>query len=290
VAFTPNGGEVDLQSAVSFPDGSEQYVCVTYNANNLVGDLYTNGALVATAALPNSAYTPGLIGGTGGTDENSLGNDVYGDEQFSGTVHEFRIWNGVVSPLYVAVSAAAGPGVVATNLSPVSLAVTVSQSSMGSGSTQQASATASFSAATGVTVTGYVTNWSSSNTNVLTVNGSGLIAGVNAGSASVSAILNGITATSTSITVTPSPPIITQQPTAAETLLAGATLETSTANSGTPPFFYRWYWNGEPNPFSAGGTPTLIITNLQLAEAGSYFCVVSNAYGTATSSALKSPC
>jgi hypothetical protein len=287
VAFTPNGGEVDLQSAVSFPDGSEQYVCVTYNANNLVGDLYTNGALVATAALPNSAYTPGLIGGTGGTDENSLGNDVYGDEQFSGTVHEFRIWNGVVSPLYVAVSAAAGPGVVATNLSPVSLAVTVSQSSMGSGSTQQASATASFSAATGVTVTGYVTNWSSSNTNVLTVNGSGLIAGVNAGSASVSAILNGITATSTSITVTPSPPIITQQPTAAETLLAGATLETSTANSGTPPFFYRWYWNGEPNPFSAGGTPTLIITNLQLAEAGSYFCVVSNAYGTATSSALN---
>jgi len=29
VAFTPNGGEVDLQSSIFFPNNSEQYVCVT---------------------------------------------------------------------------------------------------------------------------------------------------------------------------------------------------------------------------------------------------------------------
>jgi hypothetical protein len=100
VAFTPNGGEEDLQSTVPFPNGSEQYVCVTYNASSLVGNLYTNGTLVASLMLPNGTYTPGNIGGSGGTTLNMLGNDVYGDDQFSGVVYEFRIWSGVVSSLY----------------------------------------------------------------------------------------------------------------------------------------------------------------------------------------------
>jgi hypothetical protein len=287
VAFTPDGGEQDLQSAVSFPNGSEQYVCVTYNAYSLVGNLYTNGTLVASLALPNSTYTPGTIGGTGGTTENMLGNDVYGDDQFSGTVYEFRIWNGVVSPLYLAVSTAAGPGVVATNLTPLSLTVTASSSNMGAGFTQPASVTGTFAGAAGVPVTGFVTNWSSSNPGVLTVNGSGLITAVNTGSATISAILNGVTGTSASLTVTSSPPVITQQPQASETLLAGATLNASVANSGTPPFVYQWYFNNGANPISTAATPTLTIADLQLTNAGSYTCVVSNQYGTAPSTPLN---
>ena len=287
VAFTPNGGEQDLQSAVSFPNGSEQYVCLTYNASSLVGNLYTNGALVASLTLPNSTYTPGSIGGTGGTTENMLGNDVYGDEQFSGTIYEYRIWNGVVSPLYLAVSAVAGPAVVATNLTPVSLAVAAPNSGMGAGFAQQALATGNFSAASGVPVTGFVTNWSSSDPGVLTVNSSGLITAVNTGSATISAILNGVTGTSPAITVTSSPPVITQQPQASETLLAGATLNASLGNIGNPPFIYRWYFNNGANPISTASLPTLTISNLQSADAGSYACVVSNQYGTATSSALN---
>ena len=287
VAFTPNGGEQDLQSAVSFPNGSEQYVCVTYNAYSLVGNLYTNGTLVASLAFPNSTYTPGTIGGTGGTTENMLGNDVYGDDQFSGTVYEFRIWNGVVSPLYLAVSTAAGPSVVATNLTPLSLTVTASSSNMGDGFTQPASVTGAFAGASGVPVTGFVTNWSSSNPGVLTVNGSGLITAVNTGSATISAILNGVTGTSASLTVTSSPPVITQQPQATETLLAGATLNASVANSGSPPFVYQWYFKNGANPISTAATPTLTIANLQLTNAGSYTCVVSNQYGTAPSTPLN---
>jgi hypothetical protein len=175
VAFTPNGGEQDLQSAVMFPNNSEQYICVTYNASSLVGNLYTNGTLVASLALPNGTYTPGTIGGTGGTTENMLGNDVYGDDQFSGTIYEFRIWSGVVSPLYLAVSSAAGPSIAETNLTPVSLNVTVPSSSMGPGHIQQASVTGTFPGASAVPVTGFVTNWTSSNPNVFIVNGSGLI-------------------------------------------------------------------------------------------------------------------
>jgi hypothetical protein len=287
VAFTPNGGEQDLQSAVSFPNGSEQYVCVIYNAYSLVGNLYTNGTLVALLTFPNSTYTPGTIGGTGGTTENMLGNDVYGDYQFSGTVYEFRIWNGVVSPLYLAVSAAAGPSVVATNLTPLSLNVTITNSSMGAGFTQPASVIGAFAGASGVPVTGFVTNWSSSNPGVISVNGSGLITAVNTGSATISAILNGVTGTSASLTVTSSPPVITQEPVAAETLLAGATFNTSVANSGNPPFVYRWYFNNGGNPISTAATPTLTIGNLQLTNAGSYTCVVSNQYGTAPSTPLN---
>ena len=75
--------------------------------------------------------------------ENMLGNDVYGDPQFSGTIYELRIWDGAVSPLYLAVSAAAGPSVVVTNLTPTSVSVTVT-TSMIQGQTQQAAVVGNF--------------------------------------------------------------------------------------------------------------------------------------------------
>ncbi len=287
VAFTPNGGEVDMQSSILFPNNSQQYVCVTYNYGDLTGNLYLNGNLVASQLLPSASYTPGLIGGSGGTSEDMLGNDVYGDDQFSGTLYEFRIWNGVVSPLYLAVSAIAGPSYVETNLVPESLTVTVPNSSMTAGLSQQSAVTGTFQNASGVTVTSYVTNWFSSNPNVLTVNNTGLITAINTGSATVSAIVNGTTGTSAAITVTASAPSITQEPQAAETLLAGATLTASVANIGSPPFVYRWFFNNGAVPVSTSSSPTLILANLQLAQAGSYTCVVSNQFGTAPSSAMN---
>jgi hypothetical protein len=286
VAFTPNGGEVDLASSILFPNNSEQYVCVTYNEANLTGNLYLNGNLVASQILPSVSYTPGLIGGAGGTTEDMLGNDVYGDDQFSGAIHEFRIWNGVVSPLYLAVSTAAGPTYVETNLTPVSLTVSLTNYTMMAGLSQQAAVAGTFQGVSGVVVTGFVTNWTSSNPNVLTVSSTGLATAINTGSATVSAMLNGVAGTSSTITVTASGPTITREPEALETLLAGTTLTASVANIGTMPFVYRWYFNNAINPISTSTNSTLTLTNLQAAQAGSYTCVVSNQYGTATSSAL----
>ncbi|HEV2329854.1 MAG TPA: LamG-like jellyroll fold domain-containing protein [Verrucomicrobiae bacterium] len=287
VAFTPNGGEVDMQSSILFPNNSEQYVCVTYNYGILMGALYLNGNLVASQTLPNATYTPGFIGGGGGTTEDMLGNDVYGDDQFSGTVYEFRIWNGVVSPLYTAVSAVAGPAYVETNLTPLSLTVSVTNSSMTAGVSQQAAVTGAFQNASGVAVTGFVTNWTSSNPSVLTVNSTGLATAVNTGSATISATVNGVTGTSSAITVIGSGPSITQEPPTAEALLAGATLTASVANIGSPPFVYRWFFNSGANPISTSSSPTLTVANLHAAQAGSYTCIVSNQYGTASSSALN---
>ena len=201
VAFTPNGGEIDLQSPLSFSNNSEQYVAVTFNSSSLVGSLYYNGTLLAATTFPNSSYTPGAIGGAGGTAQNMLGNDTYGDYQFSGTVYEFRIWDGAVSPLYIAVSAAAGSGVLVTNLTPSTLSVSVPTTNMVQGQSQSVAVIGNFPQASGVPVTGAATNWTSSNTNVLTVSSSGLITAVGTGSATISATLAGITGTSAAINV-----------------------------------------------------------------------------------------
>src|ERR1022692_244704 len=242
VAITPHGNEIDTISGSLFPNGSEQYVTFTFNAATLTGTIYTNGVFDAAQAYPDTTYIPGSIGGASGTSQNWLGNDTYGDTQFQGTIYEFRIWNGAVSPVYLAVRAVAGPGVIVTNLTPTSLSVSVNTSMIGSG-TQQAAVVGNFVNASGVTVTGAATNWISSNTGVLTVNSSGLITAVNTGSATVSATVNGVTGTSASITVPTSLPVITQEPAASESLLVGATLNASVGNIGTPPFTYRWYFN-----------------------------------------------
>ncbi len=286
VAFTPNGGEVDLQSAVSFPSGSEQYVSLTYDSGSLVANLYTNGTVVATHTYPNSTYTPANIGGAGGTTVNVLGQDIFPDPQFQGTIFEFRIWDGVVSPLYLAISAAAGPSVVVTNLTPTLVSVTVTNATMTPGTSQPAVVSGNFHDASGIIVTAGATNWVSSNPSVLTVDQSGNITAVTTGSATISATVNGVTGTSASISVPTSPPIITVEPNAADTLIVGATLHTTLANIGTPPFTYFWFTNSNPTPISISSSPALTVANVQTGNAATYFCLVSNQFGTTLSSNL----
>ena len=277
-----NGNEDDAFSGDQFPSGAEQYVAVTFNANSLVGSLYTNGTLIASVTCANSSYIPG----TYNTANNYLGQDPFPDQQFQGTIYEFRIWDGVVSPLYQALSAAAGPSVVVSNLTPTSVSVTVTNSSMIQGQTQTASVVGNFVAVSGVTVTSFATNWISSNPGVLTVTSNGLVTAVSTGSATISATVNGVTGTSASISVPTSGPIITQDLPASETLLVGATLNLRLGNIGTPPFTYYLYTNSSPVPLSISSSPMLMVTNLQLAASANYTVVVSNRYGTATSATL----
>ncbi len=285
-AFTPDANEDDLDSDITFPNGSEQYVAETVNAFTLVGNLYTNGLLVGTITLPNSSFLPDNIGGQSGTVQDMLGNDTFGDDQFSGTIYEFRVWDGAVTPLYLAVATAAGPSVVVTNLTPTAVDLTVTNSSMTQGGSQPAVVTVNFTEASGLVLTSSATNWTSSNPDVLTVNGNGMITAVNSGSATISATLNGVTGTSSLITVQNSAPKITQQPQASETLLAGTSLNATVDSVGTPPFVYRWYLNNGANPVSTAATPALTITNLQPTNAGVYSCLVSNQYGAVLSSNL----
>ncbi len=183
VAFTPNGNERDIIAAGPLPSGSEQYVAVTYDNSNLTGSLYTNGALYASTVLPSAAYSPGSYGSTS---FDTFGSDPFGgDAQFNGTLFELRVWHGVLSPLNIAVDEAAGPTVLVTNFTPTSVTVTVTNATLVGEETEPATAVANFQGVSGVTVTGAVTNWTSSNTNILTVNSTGLITAVGAGSATM---------------------------------------------------------------------------------------------------------
>ena len=276
-----NGSESDAFSSVLFPSGSEQYITATFSAPTLTGNLYQNGSPIASVTVPNSSDIPGTFN----TANNYLGQDPFPDPQFQGTIYEFRIWDGAQSPLYLAVSAIAGPSVVVTNLTPTSIDVTVTNDTMVEGQSQSATAIGNFVNASGISVTGYVTNWTSSNTGVLIVNSNGVVTAVGTGSATISAIVNGTTGSLT-IAVPASAPIITQQPAASDTFLQGATLTASVGNIGTPPFVYKWFLNGGTTPVYTSSSPTLSIPDVQPGDAGTYTVQISNSSGSATSSEL----
>ena len=199
-AFNLTGNdEVDVvDSAGALPLNTLEYAVVTYDAPSATARLYLNGTQVGVATVPTtlapSAY--------GDTFNNWIGRDEFGgDPMFAGTIHELRIWNGAVSPSYIALSTTAGPDVVVTNPVPTSITVTVTNTGLINGQTETAAVIANFAQVTNVDVTSAATNWSSSNPTVLTVNNSGVITAQNAGSATVSATYEGTTGTSAVINV-----------------------------------------------------------------------------------------
>ena len=88
--------------------------------------------------------------------------------------------------------------------------------------------------------------------------------------------------------VTNSPPAVTIS-SSASTLVAGYSLNatfTGTA-SGSAPLKYQWYYTDNAtftNAIVTGITNIYTLTNVQPANAGGYFVIVTNAYGKATSS------
>ncbi|MCX6925922.1 MAG: immunoglobulin domain-containing protein, partial [Verrucomicrobia bacterium] len=81
--------------------------------------------------------------------------------------------------------------------------------------------------------------------------------------------------------VVDTPPMITSQP-ANQTVVAGDNAAFNVLAAGTPPLSYQWMVNGT-NLVGATAT-SLLLTNVQSADAGVYSVVVTNAVGTATSS------
>ncbi len=77
-------------------------------------------------------------------------------------------------------------------------------------------------------------------------------------------------------------PTITQQPSLpSRTLYAGYSVTLTGAASGTPPLTYQWRKDGQN--LSGKTSPTLLLTGVTAADAGSYELVVSSTYGTTSS-------
>ncbi len=81
----------------------------------------------------------------------------------------------------------------------------------------------------------------------------------------------------------PSPKITTQPQVQVVALASDASF--SVTSLGTPPLTYQWYQGSIATPVSGGTGAALVLPNVQLDQSGnSYFVVVSNQYGSATSS------
>jgi len=66
----------------------------------------------------------------------------------------------------------------------------------------------------------------------------------------------------------------------------GGNVAFTVSAQGTPPLTYQWYFNGT-NSLAQGTGATLTLNNITPSQAGNYEVVVSNPYGSATSSAAR---
>src|SRR5215471_3514938 len=89
-------------------------------------------------------------------------------------------------------------------------------------------------------------------------------------------VLGGITGKSLS------QPVITAQP-QDKTNMVGSSVTFSVAATGTLPITYRWAFGSPPANLDDGTNKTLLLTNLQMTNQGSYQVVVSDTQGSVTS-------
>ncbi|HXP61702.1 MAG TPA: LamG-like jellyroll fold domain-containing protein, partial [Dongiaceae bacterium] len=168
-----------------------------------VSYLYVNGALVAQNS--GTTDTPADLGGTL---NDWLGRSQYGDPLFNGAIDEFRIWQGQLSPFQVAIDAASGPDKILVGPPGPAQALRLTlNTNMIRGGQQNATVIADFTGLTGVNVSSVGTTYTSSSTNVATVNANGLIQAVDAGTTTITATFSNLTASQV-ITVTVKPTIL----------------------------------------------------------------------------------
>lgn len=265
------------QNGIPLQTGVEKYITITYSAQQQTCTMYSNGVPIAVGT--GIAISPASLGYTY---NNWLGLDQWNDSVFNGSFDEMRIWDGAQSPLYMLVSANAGPNVVVTNTAPQTLTVSAGANLLGSQS-EQATVTGTFIQASGtIDVTTVATNWTSSDPNILTVNSSGLITGMSGGTATVSATVGGVTATSSSISVATTAPTITQNITN-QTAVIGDNFVFNVQVVGGG-LSYQWSFGS--TPITGATNATLVLTNLATTEAGTYAVHISNIAGATNVSAI----
>ena len=83
------------------------------------------------------------------------------------------------------------------------------------------------------------------------------------------------------LTITPSAPVIVTQP-ASQTAVVGETATFNASVIGTRPFYYQWTYNG--SNIDNATNSSLALTDVQLAQSGTYAVTVTNTLGSTTSS------
>ena len=165
---------------------------------------------------------------------------------------------------------------------PVTLSsITINgNSSVNVGSTATYTCIATYSNGTTKTVT---PTWSiSSGASYASITSAGVLTGKAAGTATVKATYEGKTATK-NVTVNAVKPTITTQP-KSQTVNEGNSVTFSVVATGTAPLSYQWYKDGKAISGATGSSYT--ISSAKGSDAGSYYVIVSNTAGNATSSTV----
>ena len=123
-------------------------------------------------------------------------------------------------------------------------------------------------------------NISGSSTSALTVSN---VSPASAGSyyVTVSNAALVVTSVLASLSITPSAPVVFQQPASQTAPLEAAVLFTVAAY-GNPPFFYQWTFSGTNLPGATNAS--LLLTNIQFNQSGNYAVAMTNAHGGTLSS------
>jgi hypothetical protein len=178
--------------------GDGQYVCAVFNPPAGYIALYIDGVLNGKISITNT-ITPGVR-----DLNNEIGYDNWGDAKLVADLDEFRIWNGALSGLEVAASWQNGMTNVGTNYGTITAIQITAGSQVVQGGQEPASVMAEATLITNAADATSLATYKSSNTNILSVDTTGTIHGVNVGSASVTAFIGSL---SNSVTVTVIEPV-----------------------------------------------------------------------------------
>lgn len=188
-AYNLGAGEQGVDSSSRPLPGAPAHFVFSQNAITETAAIYING--VQVAANTNFTFTPASVGPTA---NDWLGQSQFtGDPAFHGSYDEFRVYNGALDPLQIAIDSATGPTNIVTNPGALqSVSLSVATNTMLLNLSQNASVLATYANVANVPVTSIPPiTYSSSNTNFVTVDANGVITAKGIGSATVTASFNG---------------------------------------------------------------------------------------------------
>jgi hypothetical protein len=277
IDYDPNDNNELNAAGPSALNAAQQYHVVTvYDASQNLMSLWINGVLTATngmggETIQNVGYNTARFGS----------GFYYGDPELNGSINDIRIYNHAVGPLQIAVNFAAGPDTVPSSYVPTTVYLNLGSTNLLGGQTESGNVTADFGSLLGVPVTAAVTNWSSSNPGVVTVNSAGLLTAVGAGNATITATVAGVSG-SAAVSVAAVQPTISQDLTPLTVFVDSPVALAVGAQGGN--LVYYWYKNSVLVPSQTNST--FSFAAIALTDAGNYSVTVSNVVGTASSSTV----